>query len=210
MGWGWSHLARVAAMALAAIALSIGAAGCGGGDDGDSGDGGSPSSADVPSGAVATVGDAEISDDQLDDQVAVLVRAQRASGKGKLSKAQREQIEAQALAMLLQTEALEQEAADRGIEVSEAEVRKRWEQVSKGQFKTREALRQFLGGQKVADVLAQLRLQTMAERIQQDVSEEAGGGKDGAQAVKQFQQRWQERTACAEGYTAAGCATDSK
>jgi hypothetical protein len=109
-------------------------------------------------------------------------------------------------------EALEQEAADRDIEVSDAEVRQRWESASQGQFKTKKALRRFLGGQTEQDLLDQLRLQVLTERIHEQVGEQAGGGKKGAKAVrefqKDFQKRWQNRTACREGYAAAGCADD--
>lgn len=209
---------RGAAAALATALLLTVVAGCGGDD--------SPSSGDVPSGAVATVGDVEISTDRLDEQVDALARAQRPVGDGAkadasdgsdddaVAKAEREQLEAQALSMLLMREALEQEAADRGIEVSDEEVSERWEAASQGQFKTEKALKRFLGGQTVEDLLAQLRLQVITERIHEQVSEQAGGGKDGKKAVanfqKEFQQRWQDRTACAEGYNAAGCADDSK
>jgi hypothetical protein len=52
----------------------------------------------------------------------------------------------------------------------------------------------------------------LTERIHAQIGEEAGGGKQGAKAVtqfqKDFQQRWQDRTACADGYTAAGCNED--
>lgn len=195
---------------LAAALLAVVAIGCGDGDDNASSD-------DVPSGSVATIGDVEISAQDLDDQVVVLARAQRSGGSsgnkgGDPSKAERKQLEAQALSTLLLREALEQEAADRNIEVTDAEVRERWEAASQGQFKTKKALQRFLGGQTEQDLLAQLRLQVLNERIHQQVSEQAGGGKKGAKAVaefqKEFQKRWQDRTACAEGYTAAGCSDD--
>jgi hypothetical protein len=202
---------------LTAALLALFAAACGG-DDGDG---------DVPSGAVATVGDAEISEGDLDTQVDALARAQRgnpggtSSGDagsgdsadgGELAPDVRKQLESQALSALLLRQAIEQEAEDRGIEVSDEEVRERWETASEGQFKTEKALRRFLGGQTEDDLLAQLRLQVLTERIHAQVSEEAGGGKQGAKAVKQFQKdfqkRWQDRTACGEGYAAAGCASD--
>ena len=204
---------------LAAALLAIGAAACSSGDD-EAGGGGN---GDVPSGAVATVGDAEISEDELDTQVAALARAQRggpaggtssASGGDEPSPAVRKQLESQALSTLLMRQALEQEAEDRDIEVTDDEVRDRWEAASQGQFKTKKALRRFLGGQTEDDLLAQLRLQVLTERIHEQVSEEAGGGKKGAKAVKEFQKdfqkRWQDRTACRDGFTAAGCADDSK
>ena len=220
---------RLAAL-LAAALLAVGAVACGGGDD----DGGGGSSGDVPSGAVATVGDVEISEEELDTQVAALARAQRGGSGGGTSPASgggdsadsngdggdepspevRKQLESQALSTLLMRQALEQEAEDRDIEVTDDEVRDRWEAASQGQFKTKKALRRFLGGQTEKDLLAQLRLQVLTERIHEQVSEQAGGGKKGAKAVKEFQQdfqkRWQDRTACRDGYTAAGCADDSK
>ncbi|MDP9133625.1 MAG: SurA N-terminal domain-containing protein [Actinomycetota bacterium] len=216
---------------LAALLLAIGAAACGGGDDDGGGDSG-----DVPSGAVATVGGVEISEEELDTQVAALARAQRGGSGGgttpasgdagsddstdggdggdELEPAVRKQLESQALSTLLMRQALEQEAEDRDIKVSDDEVRERWEAASQGQFKTQKALRRFLGGQTEDDLLAQLRLQVLTERIHEQVSEKAGGGKQGAKAVKQFQKdfqkRWQDRTACRDGFTAVGCADDSK
>ena len=227
-GWAVAVSRRLAAL-LAALVLAIGAVACSGDDD-DGGGG----SGDVPSGAVATVGDVEISEEELDTQVAALARAQRggpgagaspASGDAKsgasadgedggdeLQPAVRKQLESQALSTLLMRQALEQEAEDRDIEVSDDEVRQRWEPASQGQFKTRKALRRFLGGQTEDDLLAQLRLQVLTERLHEQVSEQAGGGKQGARAVKQFQKdfqkRWQDRTACRDGFTAAGCSGD--
>ena len=203
------------AVLVAALALTTVAAGCGSDD--------SPSSDDVPSGAVATIGDVEIGTDRLDEQVEALARAQRpaggstnpgsgSGGQDAVAKADREQLETQALSLLLRHAALEQEAADRDIEVGDAEVRQRWEAASQAQFKTKKALRRFLGGQTEQDLLAQLRRQFLTERVHEQVSEEAGGGKKGAKAIeefrKDFQKRWQDRTACAVGYTAAGCNED--
>ncbi|HEX2161259.1 MAG TPA: SurA N-terminal domain-containing protein [Thermoleophilaceae bacterium] len=222
-------MSRRFALLFATVLLAL-AAGCSSDDDNG---GNRPSSEDVPSGAVAKVGDVEISEADLDRQVEALARAQRGSGSaasdgsapggassgdadgGPSAEEQlREQLEAQALATLLQRQALEQEAKDRGIEVTDAEVRQRWEAASRGQFKTKKALRRFLGGQTEQDLLDQLRLQVLTERIHEQVSEEAGGGKQGAKAVarfqKEFQQRWQDRTACREGFNAPGCTDDSK
>jgi hypothetical protein len=217
---------RLVALLVAAL-LMLGVAACGGGDD----DGGG--SGDVPSGAVATVGDVEISEDELDTQVDALARARRGNAAGRRSPASggsdddddgggataddvqpevRRQLESQALSTLLVRQALEQEAADRDIEVTDAEVRKRWEAASQGQFKTEKALRRFLGGQTEDDLLDQLRLQVLTERIHEQVAEKAGGGKKGIKAIKEFQKdfqaRWQDRTACRDGFTAAGCAGD--
>lgn len=138
--------------------------------------------------------------------MAALRRAQPKQSKqvDKQSNAASAQLQQQALSTLLFAEATEQEAAERDIEVSEAEVLERWESVADAQFKTKKALRRFLGGQTEEDLLAQLRLQTLTERIHEQVSEEAGGGKKGARAIeefqKDFQERWRERTGCSERY----------
>ena len=189
------------------LALTATLASCGGGDDSD---GDKPSASDVPESAVAVVGDAEISNSQLRRRVAALRRAQPQAAKGQqAAKPAQDQLEQQALSILLQGAAIEQEAADRGIEVSNAEVRKRWDAVAKSQFRNKKALRRFLGGQTKQDIVRQLRLQTLTERIHEQVSEEAGGGKKGAKAVqefqKSFQERWRDRTACRDGQSAAGC-----
>lgn len=209
---------RLAAL-LAAALIALAAGACSDDDDGGGGSKG------IPSGAVATVGDAEISEQDLETQVNALSRAHRGASSGGASSGDsagaatggdepapqlRKQLEAQALSILLMRQALEQEAAERGIEVSDAEVRERWETASQGQFKTEKALRRFLGGQTEEDLLAQLRLQVLTERIHEQVSERPGGGKKGAKAVEEFQRdfqkRWRDRTACRDGYTAAGCA----
>jgi hypothetical protein len=211
-------VSRLVALALTLAALT--AAGCSSDDD-------SPSSSDVPSGAVAKVGDREISEDDLERQVKALARAQRtgggdssatgddnsATGGGTSSDAAARKVRRdQALATLLMREALEQEAEERGVEVSDREVSDRWKAASAGQFKTKKALRRFLGGQTERDVLDQLRLQLLSERISEQVAEQAGGGKKGERAVrefqKEFQERWQNRTACAEGYDSPSCASD--
>lgn len=191
------RLVAVAAVAVAA-ALALSAGGCG--DDGDGKGGGS---GDVPDDAVAVVGDREVSEEDLDRQAEALERAQR-GGAGDIG---REQLEQRALAALLQAEWLEQEAEKRGIEVDIADVRKRWRRAAAAQFDTKKALRQFLGRQTEADVLRQLRLQELTERIHEQVRAEAEGNPE--KAVKRFQRDFMERvrrsTACREGYTVPGC-----
>jgi hypothetical protein len=206
------RLARPFVMSRRALCLLaccvVATAGCGGGSDEPP-----PRPRDVPAGAVAAVGEAEVSKRDLAAEVAMLRRAQRggrANRAGGGVRVGREQLESQALTTLLMREALEQEAANRNIGVTRAEVRRRWRAVSRRQFKTRRALRRFLGGRTESDLLDELRVQQLSERIHAQVAEQADGGKQGARAVRDFQadfmRRWQERIACADGHTAAGCA----
>jgi hypothetical protein len=193
----WTILAATAALAVVP--------GCGDGDDDER-------PVDVPAGAVAVVGEAEISERALDRQVAALKRSSSPVSGGAATggaRVAREQARAQALTTLLMAEALEQEARERGVAVSMQEVRQRWKGAKGAQFETRRQLRRFLGRQTEADVLRQLRLQMLGEAIDEQVRADAGGGKEGDVAVKrfrrEFQKRWSERTACAKDNTAAQC-----
>lgn len=166
---------RLTVAALAALALA--AAGCGG-DDGDSGPG--KASGDT----VAVVDGEEVSREDLERQVEAVERSQTRGGG---QEPDREQLEDQALATLVQTRLLEAEAEERGIEVDMDEVRRRWRSAAAQQFDGEEDLRRFLGGQTEEDVLRQLRLQELTERIHEDIRKEADGRP--ARAVEQFQQR---------------------
>lgn len=193
-------------MLLSVAVLGVGIVGCG--DD----DNGKPQAEDIPSGAVAVIGEREVSKAALDRQTAMMSREQRRSSGRAPTAAERKLVASQALSMLLQREAIEQEAAERGIEVSRAEVRRTWVATARRQFKTKRMLRRFLHGQTVADILVQLRLQALSERVHRQVSQDAGGGKEGKKAVKEFQKdfqkRWQDKTTCSGSYTALGCSDD--
>jgi hypothetical protein len=194
-------LSKLLTVTIVALLAGGGLAACGGGD----------SSNDVPEGSVAIVGDTEITRAELQDRVAALRRVQKASGgSGQQVSTSAKALKEQALSTLLLAAALEQEAKERGVEVSDAEVRKTWDGVAAKQFKNKKQLQRFLGGQSEQDILDQLRLQALNERVLADVSEEAGGGKKGARAAqefqKKFQQRWREKTTCGEsGQSSAMC-----
>jgi hypothetical protein len=189
-------MARHGIALACAATLALGAAACGGGDD-ETGD------ETVPNGVVAVVGDREVGNAELREQLEASRRAHSRGG----AKPTRKQLEQQALAALLQRKWLEQEAERRGVEVSDAEVRKRWRAIARQQFRTRGQLRRFLGGQTADDVVAQLRVQALSDAIEQDVRREADGNPD--QAVKQFRRRFDrerlEATECRDGYSAPGC-----
>jgi hypothetical protein len=190
-------LSKVLTVTIAVLLATGGLAACGGDDGDDSSD------RDVPQGSVAIVGDAEITRADLQERVAALRRVQKASGGGEQQASTSAKVlKEQALSTLLLAAALEQEAETRGVEVTDAEVRKTWDGVAAKQFKNKKQLQRFLGGQSEQDILDQLRLQALNERVLADVSEEAGGGKEGAKAAtqfqKKFQQRWREKTTCGE------------
>lgn len=187
---------RARRIALAALlALGLLTAGCGGDDSSSSGDGDD---------AVAVVGGEQVTKEDLDSQLDALVRARSRSGG---TQPTREQLEHQALTTLLQAEWLEQEAERRGIEVDMAELRRRWRAAAAQQFANEKQLRRFLGAQTEQDVLRQLRLQELTERIHEHIGANAKGSPK--KAVKRFQRRFLERvrkaSACGEGYDAVGC-----
>jgi hypothetical protein len=195
-------LSKVLTVMIAVLLATWGLAACGGDDGDDSSD------RDVPQGSVAVVGDAEITRADLQERVAALRRVQKASGGGEQQASTSAKVlKEQALSTLLLAAALEQEAETRGVEVTDAEVRKTWDGVAAKQFKNKKQLQRFLGGQSEQDILDQLRLQALNERVLADVSEEAGGGKEGAKAAtqfqKKFQQRWREKTTCGKSQQAS-------
>jgi len=173
------------------LTVVLGLAACGE-DDG----GGPPHASDVPRGAVAVVGDQQITKAQLGGRVAALRRAQRNGDKQTAA-----QLEQQAVALLLQETTLEQEGRDRGVNVTDVEVRQRLAG-AKTQFRDRRAYRRFLGNQTEADLLVQLRVQMLSDKIAEAAREDGANPK---QVTEDMQRRWRDRTACAKGYAAASC-----
>lgn len=170
-----------------------------------------PSTA-TPSSAVATIDGIPIEKKDLDAQVDTLARAQQGDSKEK-SEAERKQLETQALSLLLIREALEQEAADRDIRVSQAEARRRWNSATYSE--TRKKVRRgLLAGRTEQDLLDQVYLQLLTERINQQVNDDVGGGDKGMAEVakfqRQFQKKWRSKVECAKGYAAPGCDKESK
>lgn len=206
-------------LTTAALTTALLVAGCGGSDSETT-----PTADDVPKHSVAVVGDEEISRRDLEREIKAMgagegpaarpaagTTSQGAPAAVRDGAARRapEQVERQALSRLLEVRAIEQEAMERGIRVSDAEIRRRWRAVTKRQFRSRRALRRFLDGQSVRHGLRQLRMQELVQRIHDQVRRQAGGGRAGERAVEEFQRefrrRWADRTACAEGVSATGC-----
>jgi len=174
---------------------------------GDSGDG-NDAPTEVPPGAVAVVDDRAISKQEVQRRVAAIERSLPAGESRPPTAASKAQLEAQALAALLETEWLEREAERRGVRVTMAEARRRWLAASKQQFASRRALRRFLGGQTEADVIRQLRLQELRDRIYDDVRGDAPDGQ-ADKAAEEFERRFDSErrklTRCRKAYAMKGC-----
>lgn len=172
--------------AAAATAFTIGACGS---DDPET-----PQVDDIPAGAVALVGDEPVTKAELRRRIGALRRGQRKAGAATPSLRQ------QALTLLLQEAALEQEAAALEVTVPEAQIRKRVDQARR-QFKNERQFRRFLGGQTEADLIAQLRMQALTEQV----AEKDGAGDSNASALEALRREWRERTVCRESYRVSAC-----
>jgi hypothetical protein len=181
---------RSSVMPMAATTMLLAIGSCGGGDEPAT-----PDAADIPAGAVALVGDEPVTKRQLRERLAALRRGQRDETEQSVR-----QLRQQALALLLQETALEQEAADLDVVVPEAQVRKRVGQARR-QFKSERQFRRFLGGQTEADLVAQLRMQSLAERV----AEESDGEGSGSRSLEVLRRQWREQTVCRAGYLVSGC-----
>lgn len=199
--------ARTHGSALAAICAVVAALAACGSDD----------RPELPEGAVAVVGDATISNADLYRASAVLQRIQSKPGNAlrrlpidvpEQARSSRE-LQDQALTVLLYATAVEQEAAQHGIAVSTAQARRRWRRLAGIQLRTPEARRRYLGGLSVSDMVAQLRIQMLATKVQSKIAIEAGGGREGSLAAARFRKRfrgyWRERTACRADFDVEGC-----
>ena len=157
---------------LAGLALALGACG---GDDEDS--------PEISERVVDTARAQNVSEAQLTTRVEALRRATPDDSGTPDSQLQR-----QAVDDLIRARRLERAARERGIAVSNAEVRTRWEDSVRDQFPTKEALDRFLGDQTVDDVIYQLRLQELSSRIHDRIRRRVGKRRADA-AIKRFERR---------------------
>jgi hypothetical protein len=142
--------------------------------------------------AIAGIGCGDSDSGSSDESSDVVVRTER------------QQPRAKPVSQLPTRKVLEREAADRGIEVTDAEVGKRWEAARKDG--TERSLQPYAGGQKKGPLFELLRLQILTERIQAQIFKQAGGGEKGATAVQRyFLDRWRNGVRCTVDHTAAGC-----
>jgi foldase protein PrsA len=183
---------------------------------------------DIPPGAVATVGDATITQDEFDKWLTTAVKGQAQGGKavvpdppeftkciaakkkapapqgqGKQSDSalkkqcerEYEAIKGEVMQFLIQAEWVTQEAEDQGVKVSEAAVRKSFEDQKKQAFPTDEAYREFIksSGMSEEDILYRVELNQLQEKLTQKVTEDAAKVTD--EDVQEYYDKNKERFA---------------
>lgn len=214
---------RSASLAAAATltAVALGGAGCGesaktataGSAAGGAG-GPVASVADAPSGkgdggeAVAAVDGSPIAKSALAHWTAVTAALGGAKQQGGAASST---VRNQALAFLITSRWVLDEAARRGVSVSAAEAHGRLAQSEAKQFPKPGDLQRFLassGGETTADLLERSRLELLEAKIAQHVT----AGKSGAQATAAldrfrgaFESRWRAKTTCRPGYVMEDC-----
>jgi Raf kinase inhibitor-like YbhB/YbcL family protein len=116
----------------------------------------------------------------------------------------------EALAFLLTSQWVLDEAAARKLSVSEAEVKRHFEQIRQQSFAKAGSFEKFLAssGETEADLLARVRVELLQSRIVAQVS--AGKSPSQSRAVlasfeKAFQQHWRSYTTCKPGYVMEDC-----
>jgi hypothetical protein len=209
----------------------------------DEGEGGAKKS--VPAGAVAVVGEEEISRADFDHWLENAARGRAPPGGGEpvviprppdfiqCVEAKRDEptprgaptpsetdlreqceqeyegLRDQVMQFLVQSIWIEFEAEERGIEVSDADVRQAFDEQKSQSFEKEEDYREFLrtSGQTEADLLYRVRIDLLSERIRQEVIREGGGSdqEDVDAFVEDFQERYREMTVCAEGFVLDVC-----
>jgi foldase protein PrsA len=163
---------------------------------------------ELSSGAVAKVGDEEITQEEFDKWLRTAVTGQApgteaavpdppeftkcvaAKKKAPLPKGQKQQSDAalkkqceqeyetlkgEVMQFLIQAEWVQQEAAEQGVEVSDAAVRKSFEDQKKQAFPTEKAYNEFIksSGMTEEDILYRVRLNQLQEKLTQKVTEDA-------------------------------------
>jgi foldase protein PrsA len=166
------------------------------------------SSDSVPSGAVATVGDEEITQEEFDKWLKTAVSGQAQGGEAvvpdppqftkcvaakkdapvpkgqekpsdaalkKQCQQEYDTLKREVMLFLIQAEWVEQEAAEQGVEVSDASVRKSFEDQKKQAFPTEKAYNEFIktSGMTEEDILFRVKLNELQQKLTQKVTEDA-------------------------------------
>jgi parvulin-like peptidyl-prolyl isomerase len=132
---------------------------------------------DSPSGdAVATVDGDDISRDDFDAALAQAAKTQQLPQPPEEGTPEYDQLRNEAMGRLLQQRWLENEAEDRGVEVTESEIDQELQSVRQQQQLTKEADFQKAlnqAGLTVEQLRDQLRLEVISNQIQEDLTEQA-------------------------------------
>jgi hypothetical protein len=115
------------------------------------------------------------------------------------------------MGFLLTSEWVLGEAAALGVDVSEAEIHKRLEEVQKKQFKKPAELQEYLT--KNHETTADLQLRVKLELLESAIAKKVTAAKHTAAEKKaalasfqdQFEAKWKAKTSCAKGYAMEDC-----
>ncbi len=117
----------------------------------------------------------------------------------------------QVMGFLLSSDWVIGEAAQLGVNVSEAAVKRQFDHIRAQQFPHRREFQKFLrsSGQTIADLLLRVRLNILSQSIQKHVVAAANGAEAKQRAlsefVKSFKVRWQSQTVCVKAFTVLDC-----
>ena len=136
--------------------------------------------ADVPDDAVAVVDGTEITQEQFDGALEQAALRQGLQEPPAPDDPQYEAIRDEAMNNLLDIEWIQGEAERRGIEVSDEEVQREFEQTKEENFNTEKEYQQFLeqSGFTQEDIDLRVRLQLLSEKIQNEITDAAEGVSD--------------------------------
>ena len=206
----------VAPAALAALVGLAALAGCGGGakttttvvtaagQAGSAASVGQISAADV----VATVERTPIAKASYEHWTSVTAALDHSKAH---SKAAHSALENQVLGFLISSQWVLAEAAHLGIDVSEAEVRRRLHQITAKQFPKASQLKHYLAsiGETEADLLMRLKVELLEAKIAKSVTAGKTASTEPRLLLSDFQKsfeaRWRARTSCRPGYVMEDC-----
>src|SRR5687768_5253433 len=136
--------------------------------------------AEVPDEAVAVVDGTEISQEEFDAALQQSALRQGLQEPPASDDPQYEAIRDEAMNNVLDIQWIQGEAERRGIEVSDEEVQREFEQTKEENFKTDEEYDKFLeeSGFTQEDIDLRVRLQLLSEKIQAEITESAEGVSD--------------------------------
>jgi len=115
-----------------------------------------------------------------------------------------------AMQFLVQAQWVEQEAAARGVAVSDRRVERNFESQKRAAFRNERGYQRFLreSGADEADIKYRIRLDTLQNRLTKDVTRNAGPAREQIalwRFIEGFRKRYRAITWCADGYRIAEC-----